>query len=271
VWTKLRRIDILGALTLASAICAFLLFLQSSTSQSAWYYTLTAGLTFGASAVVFLVIERCWAKEPILPLGLIARRDTLTPYLVAGAQMSAQFGMFFCVPLYFQITAAASVSAAGLRLVPAVVGNTVGGLLSGYVISATGRYKLLTVLASTAASTGYLLILLRWRGTTHWAELSYFSLGGFGSGVIQSTSFIHLAAALDPGELAIAGTVLYLAQNIFVLVGIQVATAMLLGHLRINLEKGLADVDDRENVSAKGGCWCNRTFVRYADADVYRD
>jgi formate/nitrite transporter FocA (FNT family) len=40
----------------------------------------------------------------------------------------------FSIPLYFQITANASVTAAGARLVPAVVGNAVGGLLAGYAI-----------------------------------------------------------------------------------------------------------------------------------------
>jgi hypothetical protein len=38
------------------------------------------------------------------------------------------------IPLYFQVTANASVTAAGTRLVPAVIGNPVGGLLTGYAI-----------------------------------------------------------------------------------------------------------------------------------------
>ncbi|KAI1626106.1 major facilitator superfamily domain-containing protein [Exophiala viscosa] len=244
---KLRRVDFVGALVLAAAICAFLLVLQSFTNDMPWYFALAAGLSFLALIVLFVVIERHWVSEPIVPLGLIIRRDTLTPYMIAGAQMAAQFAMFYSVPIYFQI-AHYSVSAAGLRLVPAVVGNAIGGLLSGYIISETGRYKALTILASAAASIGYLLILIRWHGTTHWAELIYFSLGGFGSGIIQSTSFVHLAASLDQSEIAIAGTILYLAQNIFVLVGIQVATAVLQGRLRVSLEHDLGDVKDRAKI-----------------------
>lgn len=40
----------------------------------------------------------------------------------------------FTVPLYFQVTANASATNAGAHLVPAVVGNAIGGLLSGIII-----------------------------------------------------------------------------------------------------------------------------------------
>lgn len=40
----------------------------------------------------------------------------------------------FCVPLYFQITENASASLAGAHLFPAVGGNAVGALLSGWII-----------------------------------------------------------------------------------------------------------------------------------------
>lgn len=38
------------------------------------------------------------------------------------------------IPLYFQVTARASATNAGTHLVPAVVGNAIGGLISGVYI-----------------------------------------------------------------------------------------------------------------------------------------
>ncbi|KAL6248669.1 hypothetical protein RBB50_004924 [Rhinocladiella similis] len=244
---KIRRVDGFGAITLAGAICSFLLLLPTSTSGMPWQYTLAAGLSFGVLSAGFVVIEYSLVAEPILPLGLLAKRAVITSYSVAGAQIAAQFSMFYLVPIYFQL-AGFSVSAAGLRLVPAVIGNAVGGLISGHIIQVTGRYKGLTIFASAAASVGYLLILLRWHGTTHWTELIYFLLGGFGSGVIQSTSFVHLAASLDQSEIAIAGTCLYLTQNIFMLVGIQGATAVLQPHLKASLERDLSGVENKAKI-----------------------
>jgi hypothetical protein len=129
-----------------------------------------------------------------------------------------------------------------------VVGNAIGGLLSGYVISSTGRYKYLTTFASASACVGYCLILIRWRGETSWAEVLYIFLGGFGQGIIQSTTFIHLAASLDESEIAIAGTALYLAQNLFVLVGIQLATAILHSRLYATLPRGLEGIKHKSKV-----------------------
>ena len=40
----------------------------------------------------------------------------------------------YTVPLYFQVTARASVTNAGAHLVPAVCGNAIGGFLSGIII-----------------------------------------------------------------------------------------------------------------------------------------
>jgi formate/nitrite transporter FocA (FNT family) len=40
----------------------------------------------------------------------------------------------FGIPIYFQVTQDASVASAGSRLIPAIIGNAVGGLLAGFTI-----------------------------------------------------------------------------------------------------------------------------------------
>lgn len=57
--------------------------------------------------------------------------------------------MMFSVPIYFQLTQNASTSRAGAQLVPAVVGNAVGGILCGifinrYIESYNADWSLLT-------------------------------------------------------------------------------------------------------------------------------
>ena len=42
--------------------------------------------------------------------------------------------MMLLVPLYFQVSAHASVTNAGAHLMPSVIGNAAGGLVTGYVI-----------------------------------------------------------------------------------------------------------------------------------------
>ncbi|KKY24555.1 putative major facilitator superfamily transporter [Phaeomoniella chlamydospora] len=237
--SKFSRIDGIGAVVLAATISFFLLAVDSGTSGKPWPFVVATSLVFLVLLVAFYFVEKRWAKEPVLPIELLAKRDVWSTYLIASLQIAAQFGVFYTVPIYFQIASHKSVTAAGSRLIPAVVGNATGGLLSGYIITKTGRYKHLTTLGSAAACVAYLLLILRWRGHHHPAELVYIFPGGFGSGVIQSTTFIHLAACLDQSEIAIAGTSLYLSQNVGLLVGISLATAVLHAKLRTNLNNDL--------------------------------
>lgn len=244
---KIKRVDFLGALTLATAITTFLLCLDFATKEAPWYHTLVLASISAISSVAFYLTERR-TEEPILPIELITKQAVLTSYAIAAAQMAAQFSLFYAVPIYFQIAAGTSVADAGLRLVPSVVGNAVGGLLSGYIISKTGRYKALTICASAAACVGYVLVLVFWRGNTQWPQILYIFLGGFGSGVIQSTTFIHLVANLAAKEIATVGTTLFLVQNLSVSVGVQVSTAVLRARLRPALEIGLRGVKHKKKV-----------------------
>jgi MFS family permease len=79
----------------------------------------------------------------------------------------------FTVPLYFRITAGTSNTESGAHLVPAVIGNAIGGLLSGVIIKKTGRYKGLILLAVLAGSFSYILLMLRWHGDTNFWESLY--------------------------------------------------------------------------------------------------
>jgi predicted MFS family arabinose efflux permease len=245
---KATRVDVAGAFTLAVTISIFLLTLHFVNEDLPLSNILILGVLFIFSAFLFYLVERRWAKEPILPLELVTNRAALSSYLLAGFQMAAQFSLFYSTPLYFQILSDSSVGDSGLRLVPAVVGNATAGLLSGYVISKTGRYKLLTILANLGGFLGYVLVLLRWRGATNWAETLYIAFGGFASGTNQSTAFIHLAASLDPSMIAIAGTAFYLSQNLFLLVGIQLATGVLHVRLRASLNTGLKGIKHKTRV-----------------------
>lgn len=265
---KLARVDVAGAVVLMISIVGFLLVFEFVNKDLPIAYAIISGVVFLISMVLFYFIETRWVKEPIMLIELFTTPTTLTAYLLAGFQMSAQFGLFYAVPIYFQIISGSNVSQAGLRLVPSVVGNATAGLIAGYTISKTGRYKLFTILANFGGWLSYLLVLLRWRGKIHPAEILYIFLGGFASGANQSTTFIHLAAHLDQSEMAIAGTTLYLIQNLFLLVGLQTSTALVHARLRIGLESGLEGVKHKKQVYPLNTIFSGRSLTPLQDYRV---
>lgn len=78
---------------------------------------------------------------------------------------------------------------AGTRMFPAVLGNTLGGLLGGLLIARTGLYKKITIAGSALCVLCYAVLILRWRGETGWWETMEIVPGGFGLGVCLSSEF----------------------------------------------------------------------------------
>jgi len=91
-FSKLRRIDFIGAILLTISIVCGLLVLQFGGQAMLW--TSSKVLTLlGVSLVAgnaFLLVEGFWAKEPIFPLRLLLNRDVLTSYTNIAFQTGAQ-------------------------------------------------------------------------------------------------------------------------------------------------------------------------------------
>lgn len=172
----------------------------------------------------------------------------------------------YAVPLYFQITKDASTLEAGTRLVPAVVGNAVGGLLCGFMIHryvhfgawcplreliniSTGRYKLLTLFGLAFACLGYAVIVFTWHGQTDWAATLLIFPGGFGMGVAMSTTFIALTAGAASADLAIVGAGLYEAHGIGAALGSCITMSVLQAALRPMLAQALGHIGVSEEVN----------------------
>ncbi|EKG14361.1 Major facilitator superfamily [Macrophomina phaseolina MS6] len=242
------RLDIAGSITLASAILFLMLPLELGGQKLPWSHPMI--FVLGGLAVVtgvFFVQAEKRAKEPVFPLGLFKVKDFVISFTVFGLQMGAQSSMMFTVPLYFQVTEAASSTRAGAHLLPAVMGNTISQLISGAFIGRTGRYKFLAPVGTSLTSVCYCLLLLRWDGHTNLWESLYIIPGGFGTGLAGSALFIALTASIDPSMVAIGSSSMYLSTSVGSLFGMASSSAVLQSVVRHGLQRVVApDVADRD-------------------------
>jgi len=98
--SNLGRIDFCGAISLGLANCSLLLFLDQAQKGLNILHNPRALILAGTWIVFltsFIVIEAAWAREPILPLQLLRRRDVFSSYLIQFLQTAAQ--MAVCAPL----------------------------------------------------------------------------------------------------------------------------------------------------------------------------
>ncbi|WDK16821.1 major facilitator superfamily transporter [Colletotrichum graminicola] len=242
---SLARIDFLGATLLSFFVLAFLLPIEIGGTKIPWSHPLIFVL-FGAAVVLgglFVVTEERWAKEPIFPLELLRHRDIVLTYIICGAQIAAQLGLMFSVPLYFQVTQRVSNTIAGMHLFPAVAGNAIGGVLAGYLIRKTGRYKYLLIIATIASLISYILLLLRWHGNTNVWESLYIVPGGFGAGLVQSAGFISIQAAVNPKHKAAVTSGMFLTFQIGMILGLASASAVMMETMKWRLDTLLKAMD----------------------------
>jgi hypothetical protein len=286
-FSKIMRIDFLGAFLLSTSIVWGLLVLDLVAQQISWLDLRILAL-FGASLVTgicFLLIEAFWATEPIFPLRLLLNRDVVTSYINLGFQSAAQMAVGVLRPR--TICLITSSTDDGVR--SAVFSGLCSRICyhcrrTSYAVRywqccrrshywpshktvdlsvlpngsfkevtdmnhRTGRYKLISAIGALSSSTAYLLMMLRWHGHTSFLESLYVAPGGFGNGVALSASFISLTAGVEPCQLAIASSGLYLSSNIGMVGGLSITTAIMQSTLTKQLRISLKGIDDRERAS----------------------
>ncbi|KAI1799453.1 MFS general substrate transporter [Daldinia bambusicola] len=231
--SRLARIDFLGASLLGGGLLSVLLPLKIAGQKVSWGSPVVLSLfILGAILLaLFAVAEIRWAKEPIFPLRLLRNRDVVFSYLIIGMMIS--------VPLYFQVTKRSSSTVAGAHLIPAVIGNTIGGLITGAWIKRTGYFKTPMVFAGIVSFICYGLLILRWNGKTNWLESLYIFPGGFGTGISANAVFVALQAAINPADKAMATSGLYLSAPVGSILGMAACNAVMQTTMPVELASNL--------------------------------
>jgi EmrB/QacA subfamily drug resistance transporter len=201
-----RRIDWLGAVALSVGVVPVLLVAEQgqdwgwgSAPAIVCYALATAGV------IGFAVAERWIGDEALLPLRLF-RNGVFTVMLATSLIIGVGlFGGVFLLPLYLQIVRGASPTEAGLLMVPLEGGITIGSLVSGQMVSRTGRYKISPVLG-TAVITGTLLVLYYRLGIdTSLTEVGiYTALFGLGLGGCLQTLVMATQNAVPARDMGVA-------------------------------------------------------------------
>ncbi|CAG8416725.1 unnamed protein product [Penicillium salamii] len=238
---KLGKIDFLGTALLGSSIVALTLLVDQGGKSFPWN-SLWMALFAGGGVlllVAFVLVEAYVAREPIFNLRILRRPNVAAAYLIGALQITAQLGMLFSVPLYFQVTQRASTTAAGGHMIPAVVGNTMGGLLAGIFIRRTGQFKALLILAGLIASISYALLYLRWNGDTGFWESLFILPGGLGTGVASASAFVAMTAMLPAEEVAMATAGFMLLVGFSMTAGVTTSNSVLGMEFQTQLKKNL--------------------------------
>ena len=200
-----HKIDYLGALILVLAVTTVLLATSVYGPENGWTDSKTLTV-FGSGILLTLLFlwQETRAKEPILPLRLFKNHTfSLTSVLgfIIGAGM---FGAIVMLPLYLQVVKGNSATAAGLKLIPLMLGIVSMSIFSGKRITTTGKYKIFPI-AGAGIMTFGLILMSTLNETTSFGVLSIYAiLVGAGLGLSMQTIVIALQNSVDFQDMGIA-------------------------------------------------------------------
>ncbi|CAN5731929.1 hypothetical protein BH24CHL5_BH24CHL5_10950 [soil metagenome] len=153
-----RRIDYLGVFVFSLALVPILIGLTNK-QRLEWTDPWVGGLILvGALLGAVFVWVESHAAEPIVPLQLFRNRTYSVSMAAAFLASFGFFGAIIFLPRWYQVVAGSSATESGYQLLPLLAGLILSSIISGQLVSRTGRYKWITVGALATLATALLLM-----------------------------------------------------------------------------------------------------------------
>ncbi|WP_138894878.1 MFS transporter [Streptomyces chryseus] len=232
------RLDVLGALLLAAATTCLVLLTSWGGTEYPWGSRVILGLAAGAAgtALLFVVVEHC-VPQPLMPMRLF-RDSVFTLTSLVGAVVGiALFGAASCLPTFLQMVGGAGATESGLLMLPMMGGVVVASIVSGQLISRTGRYRVYPVVGSACSVAGMWLLSRLEADTSQLHYSIWMAVLGVGIGLVMPVLVLAVQNSVPPADLGVATS----AGNYFRQIGGSVGAAVF-GTLFANrLDEALAE------------------------------
>ncbi|HEU4911101.1 MAG TPA: MDR family MFS transporter [Actinomycetes bacterium] len=200
-----HRIDWPGALALVAGLVPLLLLAEQGRDWGwASARSLTAMVVGAVGIVGFVLAERAYGDDALLPLRLFRGRTFGVGSLLNFLLGMGMFGGLAALPLYLQIVKGRTPTEAGLLLLPLTAGIMAGSVLAGQVISRTGRYKRFPVIGAVLLVIAMVLLSTVGVDTPLWVTLSIATLFGLGLGFNMQPLVLAVQNAVSPRDMGVA-------------------------------------------------------------------
>jgi EmrB/QacA subfamily drug resistance transporter len=220
-------IDWLGAGVLAAGVASLLMGLVWGGKDYPW----TSGHVIGALAlavallVAFAFVERR-AREPILPFEILRNPIVAGSIACMALVGMAMFGTISYVPLFVQGVIGTSATSSGVVLTPLMLGAVTTSLLTGQLVSRTGRYRWNAILGPVVLAIGMFLL---WRmnvNTTNGEAARNMVIAGIGIGSMMQVFVLSVQNAVPRRHIGSATALTQFSRQMGATIGVTVMGAI---------------------------------------------
>jgi EmrB/QacA subfamily drug resistance transporter len=152
----------------------------------------------------FVIAEWRFGDEALIPLRIFRNRTislALVSSVVTGAGL---FGAVTVLPLYLQIVHGASPSKAGLLMLPFVLGLMSAAVISGQIISKTGRYRTFPIMGAVLMVIGLALLSRVHYDTSLLVIMLFMLITGYGLGNTMQPLMLAVQNSVAPRDIGVA-------------------------------------------------------------------
>ena len=225
--THRHVVDWVGAGLLAGGTAAFLMGLVWGGRAYGW----TSGHVLGAFAgtalllAAFALVERR-APEPILPFSVLRNPVVGSSVACMALVGMAMFGTITYVPLFVQGVIGSSAASSGVVLTPLMLAAVTTSILSGQLVSRTGRYRWNAVLGPIVLTAGMVLLWQMSVDTTNREAARNMVVAGIGIGAMMQVFVLSVQNAVPRSMIGSATALTQFARQMGATIGVTVMGAI---------------------------------------------
>jgi EmrB/QacA subfamily drug resistance transporter len=246
-----HKIDYLGGGLLAVAAIAVILLATFGGTEYAWGSLQIVGLgVIAVAATAGFLVTETRAAEPILPLRVFRNRNFSVTMALTFLTGLAMFGAMTFLPLYQQTVQGASAVVSGLMLTPMMVGVTITSIVSGQIVTRTGRYKLFPILGGAIMAVGMFLLTRLGVNTSRTTSGVYYVVLGLGMGFLMQMVSLIAQNSVGPRDMGVASSARMFFQQIGGSLGVSAFGAIFASRLTDSLR---AASGSGVHINASGG------------------
>jgi MFS family permease len=246
------KIDWLGSILLTSGVSLLLVWV-SFAGNPAYYdwWSWQSGVMVGGGVLLLalLVLVESKVEEPIIPLKIISERTTALAILASVAVGVAMFGSSTFLGQYFQVARGATPTEAGLLTLPMIAGNLIGSVVSGQLISRTGKWKRYLIAGSVLLIAGLGLAGSVDHSTELWLTGIYTAILGLGLGMLMQNLVLAVQNTVKATDIGTASASVAFFRSVGGAIGVSVLGAILGSRVTQLANEGLAAA----NIPVQGG------------------
>ena len=202
---RLVRIDWWGATTVIIAVAPLLLVAEQGRD---WGWAsggaIACYIAGGLGIIAFIISEKLMGDDALIPLKLFTS-STFSVATVLGVLVGfGMFGAISTVPLYLQLVKGSTPTESGFQLLPMILGLMISSIVSGQLISRTGRYKIFPIIGTGFMVIGFLIFTTITADSNYLVLASAMLLVGLGLGQLMQTLTIASQNSVGPRDIGVA-------------------------------------------------------------------